>query len=96
MWKPKVSDLDGCRCYDSAQKLQVGLPLSSPRVLVLTLLDALTEKEYVGVMRKHEHMPGGAKMFDARRPSRAYLQVVLASEWLFAQGTVGFLSRIHI
>ena len=44
-------------------------------------------------MRKHEHMPGGAKMFDARRPSRAYLQVVLASEWLLAQGTVVFMSQ---
>ena len=93
LWKPKVSDLEGCRCYDSPRKLQVELPLSSPRVPVLTLLDALTEKEYVGVMRKHEHMPGGASIFDARRPSRAYLQVVLASEWLFAQGTVVFMSQ---
>ncbi len=59
----------------------------------MTLLDALTEKEYVGVMRKHEHMPDGAKILDPRRPSRAYLQVVLASEWLFAQGTVVFVSQ---
>ena len=56
------------------------------------MLDALAEKEYVGVMRKHEHMLGGSKMLDARRPSRADMQVVLASEWLFAQGTVVLMS----
>ena len=74
--------------------IQSDVPLSSKRVPLLCLLDALQAAGYVPVQRRVEHKPGGEAIFDGRASSqkRSYLQCVLSRLEIFERGQQGFHS----
>ena len=93
VWSPAPSDLDGCQYYCDPRPLRVNVSLSSGDVPVLCLLDHLLASGWVGANRKVKHTSTSGVVFDRRKPSVPYLQCVLASTWLWENGTVEFLSK---
>ena len=91
-WEPALSDVEGCQKYHNPQRLRVQVQLSSSTVPILALIDELEAKGYDPVSRRVDRRPAGLKRFDNRSPSRLYLQAAIASEWLWSQGCMSFLS----
>ena len=95
-WEPGVADVEGCVLLKRPQVLCPSLPLNSPRIPVLSLLDVLLSRGWLGVQKVVEHKPGpgASKTFDDRSPAnkRVYYQCVLASVQLFEKGAPAFKS----
>ena len=93
VWQPVPSDLDGCKAFSSPAPLRTEVKLSSDRVPLLTLIEEVRAQAFAPVPRLVERKEGMVKVHDQREPSRTYLQAVLASSWLWANGAVFFLSK---
>lgn len=78
-WQAQPSDISGCVHLARPAPLQPTLPLSSPRVPVLSLLDALHAQGWSGREEMVMHVQALYKAYDARSVSskRAYLQCLL-------------------
>ena len=88
-WQKGPSDVEGCFLLSNPALLQPPLPLSSPKIPVLTLMEELLRLGAVEVRKKVSQKPGEALVqVDVRRlPSkRYYLQCLLAREELFGRG----------
>lgn len=93
-WTPVASDVDGCTALHSPCPIAHNMMLSHPKVLVLSLVDALHESGFSPIAQKTTHIPGAPKVYDNRHlPSkRFYLQAVLAIDDLATAGVKGFES----
>lgn len=93
-WQATTSDVEGCLRLMSPEVLRPKLPLTSPDILVLALVDALKERGCEGVSQRCFHSNADQKTFDARDlPSRrSYLQCVLALPELLSAGVASFVS----
>lgn len=80
-WQVEQSDLSGCVCLSGPTALTPNLPLSSPRIPVLCLLDALRDSGFQWRDEKVLHSDPTWKSYDNRNISaqRCYLQCVLAA-----------------
>ena len=81
-WTPVASDVAGCISLTGPQVMKCQVQLSSPKVPVLCLLDALNGLGYVSVNQKMEHTKRAPLQYDGRKPlsKRFYFQCVLALE----------------
>ena len=91
-WDTQLSDLDGCIEMHSSRTLVPRSALQSAKVSILALKDALEDQLYVAVKHTVDHYNRQGKFFDARnlQSKRCYLQCVLASTWLYANGQKQF------
>lgn len=88
VWSAMPSDVEGCLGLRTPQKLQSRpVDLMAGHTPVLSLIDALSERQYVGVDTVVEHKVGVFK-YDRRKITsrRAYLQCVLSMEALSGRG----------
>ena len=93
-WELALSDVYGWqKAFTKPARLSADVHLSSAIVPVLSLLDQVLTDGFIGVGRRCEHRPEGLKVFNNRTPSRYYLQCIVASNWLWAQGCKFFMSH---
>jgi hypothetical protein len=94
-WDTQLSDIQGCIELHSSSNLVPRSALQSAKVSVLALKDALEDQLYVAVNRTVDHYNRQGKFFDASnlQSRRCYLQCVLASTWLYANGQKQFPSN---
>ena len=87
------SDLEGCITLTSPKDLVPLTPLSSPKVPLLALTDAL-DKDHIAVDKLVKHSLHSGRYYDRRGNSskRAYFQAVLAATTLFKKGCREFKS----
>lgn len=80
VWEPCESDVQGCLAMTMPKRLAPNMPLSSPSIPVVCLLDALCAQGFVKVSRKVWHTSDEEHVFDGRNiaSKRKYLQCVLA------------------
>ena len=76
------SDVSGCLCLMQPAILQTTLALNSPKIPVLSLLDALHQQGFAGRDQGVLHQHANFKNYDERNivAKRAYLQCVLAMQ----------------
>jgi hypothetical protein len=93
-WSLTESDVSDCICLCSPTTLTPVVPLSSPSVPVLCLLDAVRAKGFEGRACIVSHQVDGPLRFDSRKicSKRAYLQCLLALPDIFAAGVEAFPS----
>ena len=88
-WTAGTSDLQGCIRLSAPKLLQPRLPLGSPRMPVLVLLQELESRGYMAAESRIVHEPGKEDLrYDARRLSqqRFYFQCLLGIEDLGRKG----------
>lgn len=95
-WDQVPSDVWGCTAYANPRPLQVNLPLESPKIPVLCLLDAFDNAGFHGTMALVRHVAGGPRIYDNRKPEskRVYFQCVLCQDDLFRKGAADFGSTL--
>lgn len=93
-WEATQSDLEGCVLLKEPAAIRPKLSLSSPKIPVLSLVDALHAKGFAPVGQRVTHEEGSAALYDATGlPAKAkYLQCVLALPDLLSAGVVSFPS----
>ena len=93
-WSVRESDVEGCMCFHSPERLQPTAALQDASTPVLCLMDALAAGSWVGESRLVTHTPQSGLAFDNRNLAgrRPYLQSVLASSDLFGKGVACFRS----
>lgn len=81
-WQVGDSDVSGCLCLMQPAILQTTLALNSPKIPVLSLLDALHQQGFAGRDQGVLHQHANFKNYDERNivAKRAYLQCVLAMQ----------------
>ena len=89
------SDVEGCIALVNGQPIEPGVPLGSPRIPILSLLDALEHNGFEPEQHVVTHSNGGRKAYDARDPmgKRAYYQCVIAGSQLFQKGAQPYKSN---
>jgi hypothetical protein len=94
IWERNIGDVEGCFQFTNARNAQPHSDVYSKAAPLLGLLDTLESMEYIMVDRLVNHTPLAGKFFDKHDQfNRAYLQCVIASEWLHSKGQHGFESR---
>lgn len=90
VWTASRSDIEGCVNLSKPVVVAPTVPLSSDKVSVLSLVDALRAKGFTGVSRQVKHERGGPLIYDDRSiiKRRNYLQCVLAQEEIFNEPAV--------
>lgn len=94
VWQARQSDIEGCvELHNRQSLLNRATDLMSPSVPVLSLLDALHGRGFVGTGNTVEHHEG-VLAYDSRRitSKRNYLQCVVHSERLAQKGVGSFSS----
>jgi hypothetical protein len=94
-WDASESDVAGCISLRDACVAKPSLPISSPQIPVLCLMDELDARHVAAVRRQILHAPGMARLeYDVRHaPSRRnYMQCVLALDAILELRTEGFPS----
>lgn len=69
-WDSGDSDVSGCLRFQSRSVVSVNLPLESPSIPCLALMDVLSANGWVGVQHKCEHSRHSIKEFDGRKRIR--------------------------
>ena len=94
IWDVQESDVVACVGLVRPRFTSHSLPLDSPRVPVLSLIEELLRRSFIGVSRAVDHRPG-VVLFDTRKASsrRLYLQCVLSLDAIWAKGVVNFSSN---
>ena len=84
LWQTDPSGNEGCVSLVSPKSLVPLSSLSSPKVPILALTDAL-ETDFISVERPVEHFARGGRYYDSRdiNTNRNYLQCALAPQSLF-------------
>ena len=93
-WDCGVSDSAGWILMHSGRQLVPRSSLQSATVPILALTDALDAQDFICVARSVDHYPRQGKLYDGRKlqGKRCYLQAVMASAWLWANGQKQFSS----
>ena len=101
-WSSTPSDLADCTCLTNSRAIVCDIPLNSPKVPVVCLLDQLDALNWLGTDSMVEHSRNSGLWYDKRnfRSKRAYFQCVLASKSIFDKGfnvgCIGVQMRIQI
>lgn len=93
-WAVSVSDIPGCQRLHTPSRLQVPMPLTSPTVPVLSLLDELYSRGFRGRQGCCHHDAESPSFYDARAPlgKRMYYMCVLSLPELLGKGVQSFES----
>ena len=98
VWDACESDVDSCLGLTNPRLLKPPMPLGSPSIPVLTLMDELVSLGFAPVQGRVVHSRETALEFDIRHaPSkRSYYQCVLGREFIWDNGNPSFDStRMH-
>ena len=91
-WERREHDVEGLWTFRDPRPLAVDMPLKHNAVPVLCLLDELSVRDFLPIQSRVVHAADAEKMYDARSPSRSYLQCVLSLDWLVRNGVESFHS----
>lgn len=93
-WDGRSSDVEGCLSMTNSRRLSPTMPLSSPSVPVLSLLDELGRQGWEGLPARALHSPDSPNIFDCRSQlsKRSYFQCLLALDDIWKKGNESFPS----
>ena len=91
IWEYDIADVEGCFILKNPRPAKPCSTVQSKSSPLLGLHDTLNEMGYIMVDRPFKHSADAGLFYDkADRLKRAYLQCVISSQWLYANGQLSF------